>query len=56
MPDTNYSHSFSKDKQERLTRQDELLEHHPQQHTDLTGRSRLLVGGCGIGPVTPTPC
>ena len=49
MPDTDYIHSFTKDEQERLMRQAQLLEPHLHRHIDLSGRSRLLEIGCGVG-------
>ena len=49
MADTHYIHSFSRQEQERLMRQAELLEPHLHQHIDLAGRSRLLEIGCGVG-------
>jgi ubiquinone/menaquinone biosynthesis C-methylase UbiE len=49
MTDTDYIHTFTKDEQDRLVRQAELLEPHVHKHIDLTGCSNLLEIGCGVG-------
>ena len=49
MTETNYIHTFTKDEQDRLLRQAELLEPHLHPHVDLSGCSRLLEIGCGVG-------
>src|SRR4030095_9010981 len=47
--ETDYIHTFTKDEQDRLVRQAELLEPHLHKHTDLSGCSRVLEIGCGVG-------
>ncbi|MBC7817208.1 MAG: methyltransferase domain-containing protein [Planctomycetaceae bacterium] len=49
MTDVEYIHTFTKDEQDRLVRQGELLEPHLHKHIDLSGCSRLLEIGCGVG-------
>src|SRR5882724_10063285 len=49
MTETEYIHTFTKDEQDRLVRQAELLEPHLHQYIDLSGCSRLLEIGCGVG-------
>lgn len=48
-PDIEYIHTFTKDEQDRLVRQAELLEPHLHKYVDLTGCSSLLEIGCGVG-------
>src|SRR5262245_28340693 len=49
MTDADYIHTFTKDEQDRLLRQAELLEPHIHKHIDMTGYSNLLEIGCGVG-------
>jgi SAM-dependent methyltransferase len=49
MTDTEYIHTFTKNEQDRLVRQGELLEPHLHQYIDLSGCSSLLEIGCGVG-------
>src|SRR5688500_9831287 len=49
MPDTEYIHTFTKEEQDRLLRQAELLEPHLHRYIDLSGCSSLLEIGCGVG-------
>jgi ubiquinone/menaquinone biosynthesis C-methylase UbiE len=49
MPDADYIHTFTRDEQDRLMRQAELLEPHLHKHTDLSNCSRVLEIGCGVG-------
>ena len=49
MTDIAYIHTFTKDEQDRLLRQAELLEPHLHKHIDLSGCSRILEIGCGVG-------
>ena len=49
MIETEYIHTFTKEEQDRLLRQAELLEPHLHRHIDLSDRSSLLEIGCGVG-------
>jgi len=49
MTDIEYIHTFTKNEQDRLVRQAELLEPHLHKYVDLAGCSRLLEIGCGVG-------
>ena len=46
---TEYIHTFTKDEEDRLVRQAELLEPHLHKYIDLSGCSSLLEIGCGVG-------
>jgi ubiquinone/menaquinone biosynthesis C-methylase UbiE len=47
--ETEYIHTFTREEQDRLVRQAELLEPHIHKHIDLLGCSSLLEIGCGVG-------
>ncbi|MEK6257128.1 MAG: class I SAM-dependent methyltransferase [Planctomycetota bacterium] len=49
MRDIEYIHTFTKDEQDRLVRQGELLEPHLHKYIDLSGCSSVLEIGCGVG-------
>ncbi len=49
MIETVYIHTFTDEEQDRLLRQSELLEAHLHKHVDLSGCSRVLEIGCGVG-------
>ena len=49
MTDIEYIHTFTRDEQDRLVRQAVLLEPHLHKYVDLSGCSRLLEIGCGVG-------
>src|SRR4029079_19386676 len=49
LEETDYIHTYTKDEQDRLVRQAELLEPRLHKHTDLSGCSRVLEIGCGVG-------
>ncbi|HLK58145.1 MAG TPA: methyltransferase domain-containing protein [Chthonomonadaceae bacterium] len=49
MIETEYIHTFTKEEQDRLVRQAELLEPHLHKYMDLSGCSSLLEIGCGVG-------
>ena len=49
MTATEYIHTFTKDEQDRLVRQGELLEPHLHKFIDLSGCSSILEIGCGVG-------
>lgn len=49
MSENEYIHTFTKEEQDRLVRQGELLEPHLHKYIDLSGCSRLLEIGCGVG-------
>ena len=49
MTETGYIHTFTRDEQDRLRRQAELLELHLHPYVDLSGCARLLEIGCGVG-------
>jgi SAM-dependent methyltransferase len=44
-----YVHTFTKEEQDRLVRQAELLDPHLHKDIELSGCSRLLEIGCGVG-------
>src|SRR5688500_4918648 len=49
MTETEYIHTFTKDEQDRLVRQGELLEPHLHKYVDMSGCSSMLEIGCGVG-------
>ncbi len=49
MHDIEYIHTFTSEEQDRLIQQANLLEPHLHQNVDLSGCSRLLEIGCGVG-------
>jgi SAM-dependent methyltransferase len=49
MAEIEYIHTFTKDEQDRLVRQAELLEPHLHKYIDLSGCSSMLEIGCGVG-------
>src|SRR5271168_894381 len=49
MEETEYIHTFTKDEEDRLVRQAELLEPHLHKFIDLSSCSILLEIGCGVG-------
>ena len=49
MENTDYIHTFTKEEQDRLVRQGDLLEPHLHKHVDLAECSNILEIGCGVG-------
>jgi SAM-dependent methyltransferase len=49
MSEIEYIHTFTKDEQDRLVRQAELLEPHLHKYIDLSGCLSILEIGCGVG-------
>ncbi|MEK7729495.1 MAG: class I SAM-dependent methyltransferase [candidate division KSB1 bacterium] len=49
MTETEYIHTFTKDEQDRLVRQADLLEPHLHKYLDLSGCASMLEIGCGVG-------
>lgn len=49
MTDIEYIHTFTREEQDRLIQQADLLEPHLHRYVDLSGCSRLLEIGCGVG-------
>jgi len=49
MTDTKYIHTFTKEEQDRLIGQSELVAPFVHQHIDFSGASSVLEIGCGVG-------
>jgi ubiquinone/menaquinone biosynthesis C-methylase UbiE len=49
MAEIDYIHTFTREEQDRLVRQAELLESHVHKYVDLSGCASVLEIGCGVG-------